>query len=83
MENVKGFEESETRKKLLDSLQKAQFNYEEYLLNPLQFGICNSRLRYYLLAKKSTKVSMSNHETQLYKIINLQYLFTHVVDAVS
>lgn len=52
LENVKGFEVSETRNILLSTLRDANFEFEEYLLNPRQFGICNSRLRYYLLARK-------------------------------
>ncbi|XP_065211709.1 tRNA (cytosine(38)-C(5))-methyltransferase [Planococcus citri] len=55
LENVKGFEESETRKKLVAALRKAKFTYKEFLLNPRQFAICNSRLRYYLLAKRTSR----------------------------
>lgn len=53
IENVKGFETSETRQSLVSVLKENNFTFEEYLLNPRQFGICNSRLRYYLLAKRS------------------------------
>lgn len=58
IENVKGFEESETRLHLVTVLKNNNFTFEEYLLNPRQFGICNSRLRYYLLAKRSSKAEV-------------------------
>ncbi|XP_022325710.2 tRNA (cytosine(38)-C(5))-methyltransferase-like isoform X2 [Crassostrea virginica] len=52
VENVKGFEESKTCLKLQETLQKCNFSYQEFLLTPLQFGIPNSRLRYYLIARR-------------------------------
>lgn len=52
MENVKGFECSLARDKLVSTLSRSGFTYREFLLSPVHFGICNSRLRYYLLAKK-------------------------------
>ncbi|VVC42093.1 C-5 cytosine methyltransferase,DNA methylase, C-5 cytosine-specific, conserved site,S-adenosyl-L- [Cinara cedri] len=52
VENVKGFECSLAREKLISALNQSNFTYREFLLSPIHFGICNSRLRYYLLAKK-------------------------------
>lgn len=52
VENVKGFECSLARDKLVESLGQSGYTYREFLLSPIHFGICNSRLRYYLLAKK-------------------------------
>lgn len=52
VENVKGFECSLARDKLVSTLSQSGFTYREFLLSPIHFGICNSRLRYYLLAKK-------------------------------
>lgn len=52
MENVKGFEESETREHFTRVLSVAGFQFQEYLLSPEQFGIPNSRLRYYLIATR-------------------------------
>lgn len=52
MENVKGFEESKTREEFVGILESLGYVVQEFLLNPNQFGIPNSRLRYYLLAKK-------------------------------
>ncbi|KAF8874456.1 S-adenosyl-L-methionine-dependent methyltransferase [Gymnopilus junonius] len=53
VENVAGFEDSITRQILLSTLQSIGYSTLELLLTPLQFGIPNSRLRYYLLAKKA------------------------------
>ncbi|KAI9226277.1 MAG: S-adenosyl-L-methionine-dependent methyltransferase [Piptocephalis tieghemiana] len=53
VENVKGFECSDSRDLLVDRLGQYGYNFREYLLSPLQLGIPNSRLRYYLLAKKA------------------------------
>lgn len=52
VENVKGFECSLARDKLVATLIESGYTYREFLLSPVHFGICNSRLRYYLLAKK-------------------------------
>lgn len=45
-------QDSTTRLILLSTLQSIGYSTVELLLTPLQFGIPNSRLRYYLLAKK-------------------------------
>ncbi|CAO3693310.1 unnamed protein product [Rhizopus stolonifer] len=51
VENVKGFEESNSRDMLISTLQECDYNFQEFLLTPLQLSIPNSRMRYYLLAK--------------------------------
>ncbi|KAF9565869.1 S-adenosyl-L-methionine-dependent methyltransferase [Agrocybe pediades] len=53
VENVAGFEDSTTRQLLISTLRSIGYTTVELLLTPLQFGIPNSRLRYYLLAKKA------------------------------
>ncbi|EIW86233.1 S-adenosyl-L-methionine-dependent methyltransferase [Coniophora puteana RWD-64-598 SS2] len=53
VENVAGFQDSTTRTHLLDTLVRLGYTTSEFLLTPMQFGIPNSRLRYYLLAKAS------------------------------
>ena len=53
IENVQGFEVSATRHHLITTLIKCGYTYQEFLLTPTQFGIPNSRLRYYLLAKRT------------------------------
>lgn len=56
MENVKGFETSRAREILIEMLENNEFNYQEYLLCPKQLGIPNARLRYYLIATKSSSL---------------------------
>ncbi|KZC13735.1 PREDICTED: tRNA (cytosine(38)-C(5))-methyltransferase [Dufourea novaeangliae] len=52
LENVKGFEKSEMRNAVLKCINDSGFDYRELILSPCQFGVPNSRHRYYLLAKK-------------------------------
>ncbi|CAG8606434.1 7776_t:CDS:2 [Paraglomus brasilianum] len=52
VENVRGFETSSTRGALISRLTSLNYAYQEFLISPIQLGIPNSRLRYYLLAKK-------------------------------
>ena len=49
-----GFEKSRARALLVECLEKSGFGRLEFLLNPNQFGIPNSRLRYYLIAKRGS-----------------------------
>ena len=44
---------SSTRLRVLDTLRSLNYSTLELLITPLQLGIPNSRLRYYLLAKAS------------------------------
>ncbi|XP_004520147.1 tRNA (cytosine-5-)-methyltransferase [Ceratitis capitata] len=52
MENVKGFEVSEAHNQYIEALQAAGYQWREFILSPTQFGIPNSRHRYYCLARK-------------------------------
>ncbi|XP_018570084.1 tRNA (cytosine(38)-C(5))-methyltransferase [Anoplophora glabripennis] len=52
IENVKGFEKSDTRNILIETLKRSKFSYQEFILSPHQVGIPNSRHRYYCVAKK-------------------------------
>lgn len=52
IENVRGFETSNMRNMLIETLQINNYLFQEFILNPTQIGIPNSRLRYYCLAKK-------------------------------
>lgn len=54
LENVKGFEVSEMRDKLVHCMEICGYVYRELILSPCQFGIPNSRNRYYLLAKRKS-----------------------------
>uniref|UniRef100_A0A131YK41 tRNA (cytosine(38)-C(5))-methyltransferase n=1 Tax=Rhipicephalus appendiculatus TaxID=34631 RepID=A0A131YK41_RHIAP len=51
VENVKGFETSATHSTLTQVLQDNGYHIHRYLLSPTQFGVPNSRLRFYCLAK--------------------------------
>ncbi|GES79611.1 tRNA (cytosine(38)-C(5))-methyltransferase isoform X1 [Rhizophagus clarus] len=52
LENVLNFEKSKCREKLVNQLCLTNYEITECLLTPLQFGIPNDRLRYYLMARK-------------------------------
>ncbi|XP_059459766.1 tRNA (cytosine(38)-C(5))-methyltransferase 2 isoform X1 [Corylus avellana] len=52
VENVVGFETSDTHTKMIDILAKTNFVVQEFILSPLQFGIPYSRPRYFCLAKR-------------------------------
>ncbi|KAG0362057.1 tRNA (cytosine-5-)-methyltransferase [Gamsiella multidivaricata] len=56
LENVKGFEESDSRDFLVEALMGAGYEFQELLITPLQLGIPNSRMRYYCLARKTDNV---------------------------
>lgn len=52
VENVVGFEVSDTHDQLLEVLSNLNFNTQEFILSPLQFGVPYSRPRYFCLAKR-------------------------------
>ncbi|XP_012057662.1 PREDICTED: tRNA (cytosine(38)-C(5))-methyltransferase [Atta cephalotes] len=52
-ENVKGFEVSQMRDRLVECIKNCGYAYRELILSPCQFGVPNSRHRYYLLAKRN------------------------------
>ncbi|CAG8572756.1 50_t:CDS:2, partial [Racocetra fulgida] len=52
LENVLNFEKSKSREKLITQICLMNYEIHECLLTPLQFGIPNDRLRYYLMARK-------------------------------
>ena len=53
LENVQGFENSATRGEFAQVLKNKGYTFQEFLFSPVQFGIPNSRLRYFLLAKRT------------------------------
>ncbi|GFO35036.1 tRNA (cytosine(38)-c(5))-methyltransferase [Plakobranchus ocellatus] len=79
VENVKGFETSQTRELLLECLSRCGYNYQEFLLTPLQFGIPNCRLRYYLLARHHGSFSF-NHSSQILTVIPQVKETCHIPD---
>lgn len=62
LENVKGFEESDSRDLLVEALSESGYEFQEMLITPLQIGIPNSRMRYYCLARKTEKVGSFVHQ---------------------
>ncbi|XP_044280645.1 tRNA (cytosine(38)-C(5))-methyltransferase isoform X1 [Varanus komodoensis] len=55
LENVKGFETSSARDEFIQTLEKCGFTYQEFLLSPTCLGIPNSRLRYFLIARRHSE----------------------------
>ncbi|KAJ3113972.1 C-5 cytosine-specific DNA methylase [Physocladia obscura] len=56
LENVLGFENSDTFTILCETLTSNKYTVQSYIINPNQCGIPNSRPRFYLLAKKTQVV---------------------------
>ncbi|CAI5655617.1 unnamed protein product [Oreochromis niloticus] len=55
LENVKGFETSSARARLVKTLTECGYTFQEIMISPISVGIPNSRLRYFLIAKISTE----------------------------
>ncbi|EPT27246.1 DNA methyltransferase 2, putative [Toxoplasma gondii ME49] len=62
LENVRGFEESQTRQRLLSVLKKKAYTVEEFLLSPTQLGCPNTRVRYYCLAARTERAEEEENE---------------------
>ncbi|XP_068437837.1 tRNA (cytosine(38)-C(5))-methyltransferase isoform X2 [Clinocottus analis] len=56
LENVKGFESSSARERLVKTLMECGYTFQEIMVSPTSVGIPNSRLRYFLIAKLSTDI---------------------------
>lgn len=56
LENVKGFEVSESCRELLECLSDLGFDFRQMILDPTQFAIPNERLRYYVVARRRPRV---------------------------
>ena len=52
IENVKNFEESNTHAYVVGLLPRLGYDVRQFLLNPNQMGVPNSRLRYFLVARR-------------------------------
>ncbi|KAL6544268.1 C-5 cytosine-specific DNA methylase [Orobanche gracilis] len=52
VENVVGFETSDTHARMITMLRENRFDTQEFILSPLQFGVPYSRPRYFCLAKR-------------------------------
>ncbi|PFH35032.1 hypothetical protein BESB_059190 [Besnoitia besnoiti] len=67
VENVRGFEASETHARLREALRNQGYRVEEFLLSPTQLGFPNTRVRYYCLAwrpPQATKPSDARSPTR-------------------
>ncbi|RDD45044.1 tRNA (cytosine(38)-C(5))-methyltransferase [Trichoplax sp. H2] len=70
LENVKGFETSAARNALISALKQRNYSYQEFLLTPLQFGIPNSRLRYYIICTRDANLSFPTTEEVMMELPN-------------
>ncbi|KAL9233889.1 hypothetical protein vseg_008824 [Gypsophila vaccaria] len=52
VENVVGFETSDTHNRMIEVLAETGYVTQEFILSPLQFGVPYSRPRYFCLAKR-------------------------------
>ncbi|KAL1130765.1 hypothetical protein AAG570_012006 [Ranatra chinensis] len=83
LENVMGFETSDSCSRLLDVIKEEGFIYQQFLLSPLQFSIPNSRKRYYLIGKrKPLKFVIDTHPDVVSKTVVLLFLFNLHLDGV-
>ncbi|XP_033126287.1 tRNA (cytosine(38)-C(5))-methyltransferase-like [Anneissia japonica] len=64
VENVKGFETSETRNHLVQTLSSCNYTYKEFLLSPCHLGIPNQRLRYFLVAKQRPQLFVPEYRLE-------------------
>lgn len=71
VENVVGFETSNTHKQMMEIFAKSGFVTQEYILTPLQFGVPYSRPRYFCLAKRKPSMLQNPH-------LNSQLLWTPI-----
>eukprot|EP00123_Amoebidium_parasiticum_P002342 comp13605_c0_seq1/m.9211 comp13605_c0_seq1/g.9211 ORF comp13605_c0_seq1/g.9211 comp13605_c0_seq1/m.9211 type:complete len:325 (-) comp13605_c0_seq1:333-1307(-) len=62
LENVYGFDQSDSRQVLLHTLASVGYQVQEFLLQPWQFGIPNERLRYYCLAVRAPAQPLRPHQ---------------------
>jgi len=72
LENVAGFETSKARDQVKTSLEDEGFECREFLLCPRQIGIPNSRLRYYLLARREKGWGMEGLQKTFHLLPNVQ-----------
>lgn len=70
LENVKGFVGSNMLQEWYNCLQKNGYTWKEYLLSPIQFGIPNSRTRYYMICEMSNRFQSTTKTTTLASIVS-------------
>lgn len=82
VENVVGFETSDTHSKMLDMLEQNHFTTQEFILSPLQFGMPYSRPRYFCLAKRKP-LSFRNMMFNKKLVLDPSPLLGHDEDMIS
>ncbi|XP_051969667.1 tRNA (cytosine(38)-C(5))-methyltransferase isoform X1 [Xyrauchen texanus] len=65
LENVKGFETSAARDALVKMLKECDYSFQEFLISPTSLGIPNSRLRYFLIAKRPPESFLFQTSTEI------------------
>lgn len=65
MENVKAFQTSTARHIYTETLSSSGFYYQEFILSPSQFGIPNTRYRYYCIARRCKEFPFKSNEILL------------------
>jgi len=75
LENVHGFESSRSHDMFTTMLDELEYTWQGFLLSPKQFGIPNSRLRYFIIAEHKPS-SMPKWKSELEQQI-LQYFPHH------
>ncbi|EGI69118.1 tRNA (cytosine-5-)-methyltransferase, partial [Acromyrmex echinatior] len=78
LENVKGFEVSQMRDELVECIKSCGYVYRELILSPCQFGMPNSRYRYYLLAKRNNLKFCFKQSSLCYTLNNI---LEHIEDS--
>ncbi|KAJ3328983.1 C-5 cytosine-specific DNA methylase [Blyttiomyces sp. JEL0837] len=79
LENVLGFERSETFELLTETLTQRSYQYKGFIINPQDMGLPNSRPRFYLLAT----LKKFKSDAGLFKIDNGVDVLGHVVETSS
>uniref|UniRef100_A0AAX7SQM6 tRNA (cytosine(38)-C(5))-methyltransferase n=1 Tax=Astatotilapia calliptera TaxID=8154 RepID=A0AAX7SQM6_ASTCA len=82
LENVKGFETSSARARLVKTLTECGYTFQEIMISPISVGIPNSRLRYFLIAKISTEDlnTQAPSKVRYRAMCNKKLLFSHQQD---
>ena len=80
LENVKNFEISEANKMLCEALSEKKYDFLQFLLNPVDFNIPNSRTRFYLIANRLKKFKNEEYLNNINQIIkSADILFKNLI----
>ncbi|XP_072306468.1 tRNA (cytosine(38)-C(5))-methyltransferase [Eucyclogobius newberryi] len=85
LENVKGFEESCARNQLVKTLTECGYCFKEMMVSPTSVGVPNSRLRYFLMAKRSDQGFSADFHSKILDVFSghavLDVLSPHTPEA--